>query len=687
MRRQGYRLGIDVGGTFTDFILIRPDGSIALDKTATTSVDRSDGVMNGIVQLAAREEQSIGDFLAAVETIVHGTTAADDTMVTQSGAVTGLLTSEGYRDEIELRRGFKEDMWDPAQAPPFPICPRRRRIGIRERLDFQGNVLIPLDEAAVRAGIARLKKQNVESLAVVLLFSFVNSAHEARVAEIVREEWPEVTLSLSHEVMPTAPEFERTSTTLVNAYLAPPIRRYLAHLEQCLREAGFRGRLLLMQSNGGVMTPDYVARRAIAVLGSGPTGGVMGACRVAGAAGIDDFVAADMGGTSYDVCLVRGKVPEVRSDWRWHHRYVVGIPTVDVESVGAGGGSIVSVEAGALTVGPQSAGSEPGPICYGRGGGKPTVTDANLVLGYLDPDSFCGGRLPLRRDGVEEAILRVVGRPLGLPLDEAAHGIFRVVNASMANTIRRVLAKRGADPRELVLVAYGGNGAIHAPMLAEELGIRRILVPKTAPAFSALGGLLTDPAVDELRSYIVPTERIALDRLNALLADMEKKAVEALPSDGAARVEIRRFAQLCCPGQTFETAVPLASANGRVTAKELATTIERFHRTHEELRTYVSRDEQPILRGLRIQAVSISRKPVLPRAPRARGPVSDARKAARRAYFEGRYATAPVYDGAGLRAGHQITGPAIVEEAFTTVVVYPRQRAAVDDYGNYWITR
>jgi N-methylhydantoinase A len=441
-----------------------------------------------------------------------------------------------------------------------------------------------------------------------------------------------------------------------------------------------------MQSNGGVSTPDHVARRAIAVLGSGPTGGVMGACQVTSAAGVDDFVAADMGGTSYDVCLVRGGAPEIRSGSSWCHRYVVGLPMVAIESIGAGGGSIASVEAGALKVGPHSAGSEPGPICYGRGGGEPTVTDANLVLGYLDSDSFCGGKFRLNRDGVEEAILRAVGRPLGLALDEAAHGIFRIVNASMANAIRRVAARRGADPRELVLVAYGGNGAIHAPMQAEELGIRRILVPKAAAAFSALGGLLSDPAVDDLRSYIVSTQRIALDRLNALLADMEAKAVEALASDGAGRVEIRRFAQLCRPRQAFEMAVPLASPNGFVTAKELDATIERFHRAYEELREYASRDEPPILRGLRIQAVRVSRKPALPRAPRTRGSVSDARKATRRAYFEGRYATAPVYDGAALRAGHQIKGPAIVDEPFTTVVVYPGQHAAVDDYGNYWIT-
>ena len=683
----GYRIGVDVGGTFTDFVLVGQNGAIVLDKSPTTLPDQSGGVMNGLEALAAREQRSLRDFLEAVEVIVHGTTTADNTMITQSGAVTGLLTTEGHRDEIELRRGFKEDIWDPAIPPPFPICPRRRRIGIHERLDYQGEVVIPLDEAGVRAGIGRLKKQGVESLAVALLFSFVNPAHERRVAAIVREEWPEVTLSLSHEVMPSAPEFERTSTTLVNAYIAPKIRRYIGHLEERLREGGFRGRLLLMQSNGGIMTPDYVARRAVAVLGSGPTGGVMGASHVCGLAGVESFIAGDMGGTSYDVCLVRGGKPEIRSGWNWHHRYLIGLPMVDVESIGAGGGSIASVEAGALKVGPESAGADPGPICYGRGGSEPTVTDANLVLGYLDPGSFCGGSFPLHREGVDEAILRAVGRPLGLRIEEAAHGIFRVVNASMAHAIRRVSAKRGIDPRELVLVAYGGNGPLHAGMQAEELGIREVLVPRAAPAFSALGLLLTDPVLDELRSYIVPAKQISLERLNTLFADMERKAGEALASKGAGRFKVNRFAQLCYPGQTFEMAVPMISRNGAVTRKQIEATIERFHRMHEELHTYASREEEPILRGLRVQAVGLSRKPTLPRLRRQRQSIASARKGTRRAYFEGRYAGVSVYDGPSLGAGHEIKGPAIIEEAFTTIIIYPGHRAGADSYGNLRITR
>jgi N-methylhydantoinase A len=353
-----FRIGVDVGGTFTDLVLVH-DGTVTLDKHPTTPRDQSEGVVGGVRQLAARLGLAPEELLARTDLVVHGTTTGDNTMIEMSGAVTGLVTSEGHRDEIEIRRGFKETIWDPAFPPPPPICPRRQRYGVPERLDFEGNVVVPLDEEAVRRACRRMKKQGVESLAVVLLFSFVNPVHERRVREIAAEELPGVMLSLSHRVMPAAPEFERTSTTLVNAYVGPKIGRYLSRLDVRLREAGFGGELLIMQSNGGVMPGGYVAERAIAVMGSGPAGGVMGATAVAGAAGIADFISVDMGGTSYDVSLVRGGSPEVKAGWNWHHRYLVGLPMVDVQTVGAGGGSIARVEAGALKVGPESAGSAP----------------------------------------------------------------------------------------------------------------------------------------------------------------------------------------------------------------------------------------------------------------------------------------------------------------------------------------
>jgi len=308
----GYRVGIDVGGTFTDLVLVRPDRSLHLDKTASTLHDQSEGVMVGLGRLAASEGLALRDLLARTERIVHGTTTADNTMIQMNGAVTGLITSEGHRDEIELRRGFKEDIWDPSAPPPPAICPRRRRIGVPERLDFEGNVIVPLDEDAVRRALARLALQNVESLAVVFLFSFVNPRHEQRVREIAAEELPGVDVSLSCEIMPRAPEFERTSTTLVNAFVGPKIKRYIGRLQERLRADGYTHDLLLMQSNGGLMTADYVARKPITVLGSGPAGGVVGACTVSRLAGIEDFISVDMGGTSYDVCLVRSGRPAVR---------------------------------------------------------------------------------------------------------------------------------------------------------------------------------------------------------------------------------------------------------------------------------------------------------------------------------------------------------------------------------------
>jgi N-methylhydantoinase A len=469
--------------------------------------------------------------------------------------------------------------------------------------------------------------------------------------------------------------------------VGPKIERYLSRLDARLRDAGFAGELLIMQSNGGVMPGGYVAGRAVAVMGSGPAGGVMGAAAVAGAAGITDFISVDMGGTSYDVSLVRKGAPEVKAGWNWHHRYLVGLPMVDVQTVGAGGGSIARVEAGALKVGPRSAGSEPGPVCYGRGGSEPTVTDANVVLGYLNPATFCAGTMRLDVEGAAAAIRERVAKPLGVSLVEAADGIFRLVNANMANAIRKASAQKGVDPRPLTLVVFGGNGPVHAGMQAAELGIRRIFVPKLSPAFSALGLLLTDHVVDEMRSYVTPASRIDLARVNRLFEDMERAATTALAGSVARRkrrVQLQRIAALCYPGQTFDMPVPIPGRGGQITTKVLADAIERFHRLHEELHTYASRDQEPILRGLRVKAVAVEAKPALPRLPRKA--MGNPRVGSRKAFFGGRFVATPVYEGPRLVAGQTILGPAIVEEPFTTIVVYPGQRATVDAWGNYSIT-
>ncbi len=678
-----HRIGIDVGGTFTDLVLLRGDGSTRLHKALTTPEDQSIGVMNGLAGLAAEEGEALPPFLRRLGVIVHGTTTADNTMITMSGAVTGLLTSAGHRDEIELRRGFKESIWDPAYPPPPPICPRRRRIGVPERLDADGRVVQALDEEALRQACRRLRAQKVESLAICFLFSFLNPAHETRAAEIAAEEMPGVDLSISHQVHPSAPEFERTSTTLVNAYVAPRIKRYLRRLLERLRQAGFRGELRIMQSNGGMMPVEYVERRAVAVLGSGPAGGVIAASHLGGVCGVRDFIGVDMGGTSYDVSVVRGGLAEVKAGWNWHHRYLVALPMIEVYSVGAGGGSVAQVRAGSLQVGPESAGADPGPICYGRGGQRPTVTDANLLLGFLDPNTFCNGALRLQTEGLQEAFRRQIGQPLGLDAVEAAHGVFRLINANMTNAVRRVSAQRGLDPREMALVVFGGNGAVHAGMQAAQLGIRQVIVPRSAAALSAFGLALADEVIDEVRSYVRPAALARPEEIESAFNALERQARSALGRRADIRFE--RLLHLCYPGQTFDMAVPLGANGARFTRATLGETIERFHQLHEQLHTYASRDEQPIVRSVRLKATAARPKPQLSRSAIRRSATRRARRGSRPVFFGDRYRPTAVYDGTALRPGHSLDGPAIVEERFTTVVLYPGHRARIDAYGNYRI--
>jgi N-methylhydantoinase A len=682
---MGYRLGVDVGGTFTDLLCVTPDGAVVLDKTPTTVDDQSTGVMNGLAQLAERFGLSVSELCHELDILVHGTTTADNTMIEMNGAPTGLLVTEGHRDEIEMRRVHKEQIWDPSYPAPPPIARRRARIAIPERLNFRGEVIRALDEDAVRRGTRRLHQLGVRSIAIMFLFSFVNPDHERRAAQIVREEFPDVEhISMSHEVMARGPEFERVSTTLVNAYVAPKIASYVASLQSKLRAAGYAGSLLIMQATGGVMPPEYVAKRAVSLLASGPTGGVMGATLAASKVGVHDFVAVDMGGTSFDVCLVRDGRPEIKTDWNWRYRYYLGLPMVDVQSVGAGGGSIARVRQGALLVGPESAGSAPGPVSYGRGGTSPTVTDADAVLGYLPAAGFAGGRMRLDIDGAREAITRDVAGPLGLDPVDAAWGIERIVNANMANATRRVLASHGADARTLEMIAYGGNGPVHAWAVARELGIERVLVPKAAPAFSALGVLVADYVVDLVRAYVVPLSQVELERVRTLMVELRDETGKELEPAGLSRddVELDLFAQMAYPGQNFDMSVPVPEAEqlGEAGLLDLA---ERFHDQHERDRGFSFRSQQPLLRGVRIIARGRTPKPDHLAELGTLTVADAARRGARPAHFGDGYVDTAVYNGAALGVGAEVHGPALVEEPFTVLVVPPGARARVDEAGNY----
>jgi N-methylhydantoinase A len=670
-------------------ICVTPEGEVVLDKTPTTPDDESQAVMEGLGRLAERFGLSLKELCARLDIVVHGTTTADNTMIQMNGTPTGLLVTEGHRDEIEMRRGHKESIWDPTYPAPPPIARRRARIPIPERLNYRGEVILPLDEEALRRGVRRLRKLGVRSIAVMFLFSFMNPEHERRAAEIIREEYPDVEhITLSHEVMPRGPEFERTSTTLVNAYIAPKIARYVTHLQQQLSAAGYAGDLLLMQSNGGVMPPAYVSRRAVSVLASGPTGGVMGAAFAAHRVGIEDFVAVDMGGTSYDVCLVRGGEPEIKTDWNWHYRYYIGLPMVDVQSVGAGGGSIARVRQGALLVGPRSAGSRPGPVCYGSGGTQPTVADADAVLGYLPRVGFASGRMTLDVDAAREAIEREVAKPLGIDVIEAAWGIEQIVNANMADATRRILSSHGTDPRELSLIAYGGNGGVHAWAITAELGIRRYLVPKTAPAFSALGVLVANYRVDLVKAYVAPLLQVDVGQLRALMeqslaeAHQDLTAPTGLPED---QVKLDLFVQMAYPGQNFDMSV-LCPEGTRIDEPGLRRLVDHFHDIHEATRGFGFREQEPIIRGVRLIGQGVTPKP---ERTAELGTITDptrAQKGTRPAYFGDGFVDTPIYDGPGLASGVEIRGPALIEEPFTVVVLAPGYTAYLDEHGNYDVT-
>lgn len=615
-----------------------------------------------------------------------------------NGALTGLITTEGFRDEIEYRRGFKEDIWDVRLEAPKQITPRRRRLTVPERMLHDGQVHKPLDEDALREQCRKLRLQGVEAVAVSFLFSFVNPAHEKRAKEIVTQEIQNAYISASHEVLPRAPEYDRTSTTIVNAYVGPRVTAYLERLVARLAEGGYRNQLMVMQASGGVMTKEYIDGAPIRVLASGPAGGVIGSAHAGVAKGHRNLLCVDMGGTSYDMSVVVDGEAPAEAGWNMHHRYLIGVPMVKVETLGAGGGSIVGVTGGALQVGPKSAGSEPGPIAYGRGGTAPTVTDALVMLGILSTDEgFAGGSFRLSRTGVEEAFAALAGEmdgaATGYGAEDAAFDAWRVVNANMSQGVRRTTAGKGIDPKDLVMLAYGGNGPAFAAIQAEDLGITRVLVPKASPTFSALGTLVANPTIDEERSYIAKGTELDLDTIRALWTQIADRADRYFRDAGFDPAAITATYQLNMryPGQNFSLTFDY-EAQGRlhdlsfVTEGFGARAIELFNQRHMAEYNHIREHEVPEISGVRLSAQ------VVTPSPDARGgftPSGNAPQPAktRRANLGTGFAETPVYLGQDLSPGDEVPSPAIIEETFTTIVVYPGWKARVDDAGDYELVK
>ena len=678
------QIGVDIGGTFTDIVALGDDGRLHLTKVPTTPKDLLGGVadaVRGVLGLAGADPGGVRRF-------IHGTTVATNAILEQTGAVTGVFMTAGFEDVLELGRQKRSRMYDldmDAETPAF-LAPRRRRVGIRERLDARGRILMPLDEAQVRAEAARLRDQGVQALAVCYLFSFLDPAHERRTRELIREVAPGVAVSLSSEVDPTFREYERLCVTAFDAYLGPLVGRYLAGLSETLRRLGVTAVPQIMRSRGGIVSAAVARRQPVTLFLSGPAGGVIGAQYAAERSRVQDFISLDMGGTSNDVSVVHGGQPVVAAEGRIGP-YPVRTPMVDVNTIGAGGGSIAWLDAaGGLRVGPRSAGAEPGPACYGRGGDRPTVTDASLLLGFLDPASFAGGSIRLDVRAAETAVATVAG-PLGLGHVEAAAGIHRVVNARMADQIRLMTIQRGHDPRGFTLVLLGGAGPVHGAALAEELGLREVLVPEAPGVLSALGLLAAAVEHHHARTHPSVVESADLAAINALLRDLDatgraQMRDEDVPPDA---VEVAYTADMRYVGQAYELPVPIRAP---LTQADLAGVQATFHGVHERVYGY-ARAGQPV-EFVNLRAVHTCRLPTPRIRPpdRARGTAAAARVAERPVYFApAGFVRTPIYARPRLPLGAEFSGPAIIEQPDTTTVVPPGWAVRVEESGNLLLRR
>ncbi|WP_228000164.1 hydantoinase/oxoprolinase family protein [Nocardia australiensis] len=682
---MGHTIAVDVGGTFTDVVATDGNG-VFTGKVPSRPHDESTAVLEAVKIAAEHYGRSQTDLLQNTEFLILGTTVVTNAMLEYSGVPTGLITTKGFRDVLEIRRGYKESLFDLSLPAPHPIVRRRHRKGVAERIDYTGQVVVPLDEEEVREAVRELKAEGIESVAVCLLFSFTNDVHERRIAEIIGEEHPKCFVTLSCDVLPQIREFERVSTTVVNAYTSPLLKEYLGKLDVGLRSAGFAGELVVMQSNGGIMDVGYSTEHGVDAVLSGPAGGVVAAVALGERSGYRNIMTADMGGTSYDVCLIHDGKPEIGVE-NWISRYRVDVPLVDIHTIGSGGGSIAWVDSGgALRVGPESAGAQPGPACYGRGGTRPTVTDANLLLGFMDPDHFMGGKATLDRAASEAAFEEHVAKPLGLSVIDAAIGVYRIANSDMSNALRYVSVKRGRDPRDFALMAFGGAGAIHAGIQAGDLGIKTVLVPRNAAVLSAFGGMVADFKVSRVKSFIRSAESVDPVELTEAFQHMHDEAEGALPTAETTRLE--RSLDIRYEGQTREVIVPLPTRTRKVSEVSISRAIAEFHELHRQLYGHNQPDQPVQIVSIRVEVTGLRNVAGLANPRKFEDDdASFALIGHREVYFErrGGFTRTPIYDGPLVQPGNVITGPAVVHEPGTTIVVGDGQEAILDQFETYVI--
>lgn len=682
-RGKDVRIGVDVGGTFTDVVLVEEESSRFLyAKTPTTHGDLAEGVMEGIAQVLAVADMT----LDKEDYLIHGTTIGTNAIVESKGARVGLITTAGFEDVLEIRRVArpKEAAFDFQVDNPPPMVPRYLRRGVKERIRSDGSVLTPLDRDSVWEVAEFFKSQGVQAVVVCLLFSFLNPDHEQRVAAICREVMPEVPVSLSYETCPEFREYERTCTTVMNGYLGPVVETYMRNLQDRLVAAYGDIRLHIMQSNGGSMSAQVAGSHAAHLINSGPAAGAMAAAHLTQALGREYAIGADMGGTTFDISIIDNGIPRTTT-WGGVTEYPIKLPMVDMKTIGAGGGSIAWVdEHGVLYVGPQSAGSDPGPACYGWGGVLPTVSDANLLLGRLNPSYFLGGKLSLYPEKARTAVTAHVSEKMGMTVDEAALSIIRIANANMAKGISAVSVEKGYDLREFVLIPFGGAAANHAVEIARELGIAQVVVPEICGSFSAVGLVVSDIQHDLVRTIGCRQDEVRPDHLLAIFREMEVEGMAQLTDEGVKpeQMVLEWAADLRYEGQSWELTTPLTRVE-QLSGDDVAEMIEGFHALHQKVYSYSERSQPIEFINLRVKAIGRNPQISLPRYdPESRLPDVALKSTRQVCVGLAGWASVPIYERSLLPTGSQVAGPAVIEEQISTTFLPPGSSASIDEFRN-----
>jgi len=689
--RSHYRLGIDAGGTFTDFVLADKSSNVKIYKTPSTPNDPTKAIENGLALISEDLDVSPEDIVSQSDLCINGTTVGLNALIQHKGSLVGLICTKGHEDSIEIRLGHKEDgyRYDPDYPPAVMLAPRYLRRGIRERVISNGTIKTPMNEHDVREACKLFIDNDIKTVAVSFIWSVLNPSHEIRAAQITKEMMPDAIITIGSELYPQIREYTRTSTAITNAYLSPILRNYVSVINEYFINLGGENNVRYFQSNGGLATGKVMSERSVYAINSGPASAPQAGLSVCNPFDYKNIITVDMGGTSFDITLTKDGNTNLNKNIDFL-RYRIGIPMIQVETLGAGGGSIGRIdEMGLLQVGPQSAGAVPGPACYNKGGNDPTVSDANLVLGYLNPDGLIGGKLPLKYENAFKSIEEKIAKPLNLSVEKAAYGMFTIVNSNMVNGIRRVSVERGYDPRDFVLVAAGGATGAHITALASEMGINTVIVSKLSSGLCAYGQIISDVKYNYMATIPVRLdENCDYEKINHLFKDIETKGKEHLKNDGfdEEEIDVYRSLEMRYLGQIHECTVNIDTFD--IDSETIEKVKEAFHKRHEELYTY-SELKSPI-ELVNIESTLYGRidRPS-PAEIENDTQLKDAIKSYRNLIFSDseELVKTPVYDGNFLSGGHQINGPAVVEEDTTTLVIEPEWLLELHKSGTYIINR